>query len=180
VTASQPSAATLLDAFAERLRAVDGEVAVVPGVAAARDHIAGLCRASGGDIVATVEGIGYAPPGAGSAADADAQRIARAASGVSVARLGVAETGSVLLAPASRRDRLVAVLPPLHVVVLHATALCASLDAAAAQMGALLEGGGAYLTLVTGPSRTADIERVITVGAHGPRRLHVVVIEGGT
>ncbi len=171
------SAATLLHTFTQQLSAVDGEVAAVRGVAATRDLIATLCEEAGGDTVTTVEGVEFAP--AGAAADADAQRIARAGSGVSVARLGVAETGSVLLAPASRADRLVAVLPPLHLVVMRATTLCASLDDAAAQMGTLFGDGGAYLTLVTGPSRTADIERVITVGAHGPRRLRVVVVEDG-
>jgi L-lactate dehydrogenase complex protein LldG len=175
VTPRTSAAGTLLDAFTERVRAVDGEVAVTPGVAAARDHISALCAQAGGDVVATLEGLEFAP--AGAIGDADAQRIAGAGCGVSVARLGVAETGSVLLAPMSRRDRLVAVLPPLHIVVLHAATLCASLDDAAAQMSALLDGGGAYLTMVTGPSRTADIERVITVGAHGPRRLRVVVVE---
>jgi len=175
MTGPAASAAALLDSFAARLRAVDGEVEVVPGVAAARDHIAALCAQAGGEVVATAEGFELAP--AGAVGDADPPRIARAGSGVSVAELGVAETGSVLLAPASRRDRLVAVLPSLHVVVLHAAALCASLDDAAARMRVLLAGGRPYLTMVTGPSRTADIERVLTVGAHGPRRLRVVVVD---
>jgi L-lactate utilization protein LutC len=175
------TAATLLDAFAERLRAVDGEITVVPGgVAAARDHIVALCGAVDGETVATAEGLQFAPVAARGVADADTPSIARAASGVSVARLGVAETGSVLLAPATRRERLVAVLPGLHVVVLRLSALCASLDDATTHLESLLDGGSAYLTMVTGPSRTADIERVITIGAHGPRRLHVVALAGET
>ncbi len=168
-----PATAALLDAFAERLRAVDGEVSISSGVAATRDHIAALCTEAGGEVVASAEGLEFAPTGA--VAGADHARIAHAACGISVARLGVAETGSVLLAPASRGDRLVALLPPLHVVVLRESALCRSLDDAAAQMAPLLD-AGAYLSLVTGPSRTADIERVITVGAHGPRRVHVAVV----
>ena len=35
------------------------------------------------------------------------------------------------------------------------------------------------VNLITGPSRTADIEQTITLGAHGPRRLHIVIVEGG-
>ena len=165
--------AALLDTFAERLRAVDGEVATAAGVAAARDHITALCTEAGGGVVATEEAAPYAPPDAGRAAEPES--IARAACGISVARLGVAETGSVLLAPASRQDRLIAVLPPLHVVVLHNAVLYASLDDAAAEMRTLME-AGAYASLVTGPSRTADIERVITVGAHGPATVHVLLM----
>lgn len=166
----------LLDDFAAQLRAVDGGVDVVSGVAAARDHITRLCEQAGGAAVATAEAAQFAP--GASVADGDTARIAAAATGVSRALMGVAETGSVLLAPRSRQERLVSLLPPLHVVVLEAASLHASLDDAAQALRAASAQGIPYLTLVTGPSRTADIERVLTVGAHGPGRLHVVVVDG--
>ena len=147
----------------------------VAGVAAARDRIAALCAKAGGTAVATAAASAFAP-GAEVAGD-DVAPIVAASTGVSRALLGVAETGSVLLAPASRRERLVSLLPPQHVVVLDAATLLASLDDALLTMRSVLAAGTPYVSLVTGPSRTADIERVITVGAHGPRRLHVLVVE---
>ncbi|HXA29479.1 MAG TPA: LUD domain-containing protein [Candidatus Angelobacter sp.] len=168
----------LIEDFVTRLRAVDGSVDVVAGVPAARDRISALCAEAGGTAVATAAASSFAP-GAEVAGD-DLARIVAAATGVSHALLGVAETGSVLLAPASRRERLVSLLPPLHIVVLDAATLLASLDGAAAAMRSLMAAGAAYVSLVTGPSRTADIERVITVGAHGPRRVHVVVVGEGS
>jgi L-lactate dehydrogenase complex protein LldG len=165
----------VLDRFAARLREADGVVETVTGVDAARDHIARICEDAGGPAVAAVAASELAP-GAATVAG-DLAGILAASVGVSRAVLGVAETGSVLLAPASRHERLVALLPPVHVVVLDSTELRDSLNDAAPAMHALLDHGAPYLTLVSGPSRTADIERVITVGAHGPRRLHVLVVE---
>jgi L-lactate dehydrogenase complex protein LldG len=92
---------------------------------------------------------------------------------VSTALLGIAETGSVLLAPRTRWDRLLGVLARVHVVAVAETDVRASLD----DIAALAEGVDApYLSLVTGPTRTADIERVITIGAHGPAVLHVLLL----
>jgi L-lactate dehydrogenase complex protein LldG len=54
--------------------------------------------------------------------------------------------------------------------------LVASLDEALARIEGLVLDGHPYVTLMTGPSRTADIERALTVGVHGPRELHVVLV----
>jgi L-lactate utilization protein LutC len=87
----------------------------------------------------------------------------------------VAETGSVAVSwPREERgrallaDRLFLLVPEDQVV--------ASLDEALARIEALVREGRPYVTLMTGPSRTADIERALTVGVHGPRELHVVFV----
>ena len=98
--------------------------------------------------------------------------------GISVAAHGVAETGTLVVVD-PLEDRLVRMLSPKHVVLLAIDNLLPSLDEAAERMVALIASGAApYLTFITGPSRTADIEMSLTVGAHGPAELHIVVMGG--
>jgi L-lactate dehydrogenase complex protein LldG len=92
--------------------------------------------------------------------------------GLSMGRLAVAETGSVLLSEPSLEDRAVGMLTLAQATICPTAALVASLDDAAPLIRQLaLERGGAFTTLVTGPSRTADIERVLTVGVQGPGKV---------
>lgn len=96
--------------------------------------------------------------------------------GITSADYGVAETGTLALVTRPGQGRAVSLLPPVHVAVLDA-------DDVVAELGALFErvtADGAELpsalTFITGPSRTGDIELVLTVGVHGPKELHVVLL----
>jgi L-lactate dehydrogenase complex protein LldG len=102
----------------------------------------------------------------------------RADGGVSSATLGVAETGSVLLHSTSE-DRRVELCVDVHLVLLDVATLVPTLDPAFRVLRDLSALGRAYVTLVTGPSRSADIERQITIGVHGPRALHILLLERG-
>ena len=91
----------------------------------------------------------------------------------------VAQTGSVLLTAKSGGGRALSVLPVHHVVVARSAQLVPDLPAAFA----LLEKKYApnfpsFMTFITGPSRTGDIERVLVLGAHGPRKLTVILVGG--
>jgi L-lactate dehydrogenase complex protein LldG len=88
---------------------------------------------------------------------------------------GVAETGSVAVA-LPRADRGAALLAERLWLLVPANELVATLDEALARIESLVREGRPYVTLMTGPSRTADIERALTVGVHGPRELHVVLV----
>ncbi len=95
--------------------------------------------------------------------------------GLSVARAGIAETGSALMAESTLADRSVGMLPRVQAIVIPTRALLPSLDEAAPILRALaLAPGRNMVTLVTGPSRTADIERVLTVGVQGPGRVMIL------
>jgi L-lactate dehydrogenase complex protein LldG len=86
----------------------------------------------------------------------------------------------VLLGSNVTEDRLVGMLAQTHVVVIEASSIVASLDDMADELRRLTSPGPnqlRYCTMVTGPSRTADIERVLTVGVQGPRALHLIVVE---
>jgi L-lactate dehydrogenase complex protein LldG len=103
----------------------------------------------------------------------------RADAGISVAKLGVAETGSVLL-HSSSVDRRVEVCVDVHLVLLERSTLVPTLDTAFRALRDIAARPPAYASLVSGPSRSADIERQLTIGVHGPRELHVVVWQAAT
>ena len=98
--------------------------------------------------------------------------------GISLARMAVAETGSMLLAERTLADRSVSMLTLNNVIVCPTTALVASLDDVVEELAGLAQApGGSFVTLITGPSRTADIERVLTVGVQGPGRVMVTFVD---
>lgn len=95
---------------------------------------------------------------------------------ITLAELLVAQTGSVMVSAACG-GRGASIVAPVHIVVAKASQLVPTLDEAFAR---IRERGTAaqnsYLCLITGSSRTADIEKILVMGAHGPRRL-VVILE---
>ncbi len=100
-------------------------------------------------------------------------RLAEAAIGVTGAEAGLADTGSLVLLSGPGRSRIASLLPAVHVALLSQRRLQPSLAAFLARDRTIVERGN--LVLVTGPSRTADIEMILTRGVHGPRELHVVL-----
>jgi L-lactate dehydrogenase complex protein LldG len=118
---------------------------------------------------------------------ADAERdpaiLLTAEWGVSWAVCGVAETGSLVVHIDPPDARLTTMLPAVHAALLPETAIVESLeDGLLVTRDRILRlqraGRPSYLSWVTGPSRTADIERVLTIGVHGPRELHIVLVAG--
>jgi len=95
---------------------------------------------------------------------------------VTSAQAGIADTGTLVLIPSPHEPRTLSLVPPLHVAVLRASRLYASLPAA---MRALAPEADmpTNLLLVTGPSKTADIQQVLAYGAHGPKALVIVLVD---
>ena len=94
-----------------------------------------------------------------------------------VGLFAVAETGSVAVAlPRDERGRCL--LAERLWLLVSADELVPTLDIALERISGVVRSGRPYVTLMTGPSRTADIERALTVGVHGPRELHVVLVDG--
>ena len=105
--------------------------------------------------------------------------VADAPAGLSVAELAIAETGSVLLADNALEARVVGMLTLTHFVLVRKETLFPMLEDAGERLQKLTKTGSDqrhYLSLVTGPSRTADIERTLTIGVQGPKSLCVIVI----
>jgi L-lactate dehydrogenase complex protein LldG len=93
--------------------------------------------------------------------------------GVSTAIYGLADTGSVVLAASPEEPRARSLLPEVHVTLLAEDRILPGLEALFETVGADLPSS---LAIVTGPSRSADIEQKLAVGVHGPREVHVVLL----
>ena len=92
---------------------------------------------------------------------------------------GIAETGTLMLTSGPGTPSTLNFLPDTHVVVLHAGQVVAGYE----DGWDLVRAAGAMprtINFITGPSRTGDIEQRIQLGAHGPRRLHIILVEDGT
>jgi L-lactate dehydrogenase complex protein LldG len=95
--------------------------------------------------------------------------------GFTVARSGLAATGTLIIEPDAGSPRTVSLVPPLHVALIHASALHADLHAAVKTEG-WRAGMPTNLVMVSGPSKTSDIQQTLAYGAHGPRALWVVIV----
>ena len=105
--------------------------------------------------------------------------VADAPAGLSGAELAIAETGSVLLAENALEARVVSMLTLTHFVLVRQDTLVPMLDDAAPVLQQLAQTGTDqrhYMSFVTGPSRTADIERTLTIGVQGPKALCVIIV----
>ncbi|WEX08466.1 lactate utilization protein [Chelativorans sp. AA-79] len=100
--------------------------------------------------------------------------------GVSHAIAGVAETGTVVLQSGAANPTTVNFLPEHHIVVIDAKEIAGDLETVFSRIRQTFGKGKMPRTvnLITGPSRSGDIEQKLLLGAHGPRALHLVVVDG--
>lgn len=107
----------------------------------------------------------------------DAQELEKCDAGITECDALIAQTGGVVVTSRSTGGRALSVLPPHHVVVARRDQLVADLPAAFA----LLQQRYApdfpsMISFITGPSRTGDIERILVLGAHGPKKLTILCV----
>jgi L-lactate dehydrogenase complex protein LldG len=168
----------------EKLRAV---LVRVPDISAAADYLGGLVRAKDWQRVAwhenhLVEGaIAGVPCGTYRVDDAahpfDKNALEACDAGVTSCECLVAQTGSILVASATSGGRSLSVLPHAHVVIATIDQLVPTLADALSSVRAHHAGRlPSMLSFVTGPSRTGDIERILVLGAHGPKELFVILV----
>lgn len=98
--------------------------------------------------------------------------------GITSSEFLIAHTGSVMVSSALSGGRQLMVFPEIHIVIAKSSQLVDYLDGAyfgiAEKYGKQLP---SQITIITGPSRTADIEKTLVMGAHGPRELHVFILQ---
>jgi L-lactate dehydrogenase complex protein LldG len=96
--------------------------------------------------------------------------------GISGCECLVAQTGGILVTSASAGGRALSVLPPHHVVIATESQLVGDLVDAFSLLRARYPEIPSFLSFITGPSRTGDIERILVLGAHGPKKLTVLLV----
>jgi L-lactate dehydrogenase complex protein LldG len=98
--------------------------------------------------------------------------------GVTTAQAAIAESGTLVLESDKERHRLASLLPPVHIALVAAADIRATLGEALMLVRSNGSEMSRAITFITGPSRTADIELTLTIGVHGPKELYVIVNEG--
>ena len=106
-------------------------------------------------------------------------RLLKADVGITGADYAIAETGSCVIVGGKGVSRLVSLLPPIHVAVLKSNQILPSLDELFALRRETHLAGNPlrYMNIISGPSRSADIEQTLIKGMHGPRETHIVLLE---
>ena len=125
-----------------------------------------------GDAVGAAAELDWAAAGIAYAA-----RIANADDlvGVTGCFCAIGETGSLLLLSSSTTPKLNALLPETHICILSKARIVATMEDAFALLRAEVGALPRSTFIVSGPSRTADIEQTIVIGAHGPYRVHIIL-----
>ena len=107
------------------------------------------------------------------------RQMAQLSAGLIEAERLLADTGTCLIDCGSTQDRLLCYLPPACVVIARVSQLAEHMPAAwdeIARQTAEPDRRGEFV-LITGPSRTADIEKILILGVHGPKRLVVMLVD---
>lgn len=97
--------------------------------------------------------------------------------GFTICEHGIAETGSLVLNSNSENLRLATMVSEVHVAVLSKSKILATAYDLEKTLAKEMSDTPSYLAFITGASRTADIERVLALGVHGPLELHILLLE---
>ena len=123
------------------------------------------------DATGSPELVAYAGP-----VETFKERLFAVDAAVTSAAGAVADTGALILRPTAEEPRLMSLVPPIHIAVLRAEEIFATL-ADAMRAGNWPADMPANMLLISGPSKTADIELILAFGVHGPKELIVLVLE---
>ncbi len=102
------------------------------------------------------------------------QLAADSLAGISEMAYALADTGSLVADQTSINERLVSTLPAIHIAIVATANI---LEDKVAVFKKIRPENSGFIAFITGPSRTADIERVLTIGVHGPKRLVIVFVD---
>lgn len=152
-----------------------GRVSDAPAAAAA--YLAEQGIAGPAVVWPALAGLGWAK--AGLAVEARAPRFDESMGsdvvGITGAFCALAETGTLVLLSGAETPASTHLLPETHIAVLPASRIVADMEAAFALMRAEVGALPRAVNMVSGPSRTGDIEQTIVLGAHGPYRVHIII-----
>ncbi|MBE0461809.1 MAG: LUD domain-containing protein [Candidatus Aminicenantes bacterium] len=104
--------------------------------------------------------------------------------GISGTNLAIAESGTIVIVSNEGNARLVTSCPPVHIALVTTEKFVETMEQASTLIKALVMASSghkltAYVSFITGPSRTTDIEKELIVGAHGPKEVHIIILDNG-
>lgn len=182
------SQGVILQTMKEGAEKVQAVVNTMPGLAEAISHAVDLTVKEGGKTLAA-PGMDVTATAALKAACEEAgvtflepplrEDMGRIHTAFTWADHGIADTGTLVLNSNSEELRIATMLSETHVAVLPSEKVVPSMEDLTEYMTRHFEEGPGYVAFITGASRTADIERILTIGVHGPERLHILLLEGG-
>jgi L-lactate dehydrogenase complex protein LldG len=160
--------------FCSALEMLTGKPFIAGSYENARDYIESVIggRSAVSSDSPLLRACGVACP-----ATADSHRTACAEStvGLTGAAYALADTGSLVMLASSEEARLLSLLPPVHIAVIERRQILTGLDELLTKLP-LPADITSSMVLITGTSRTADIEQILVRGVHGPGELHVVIV----
>jgi L-lactate dehydrogenase complex protein LldG len=178
---------TLFESFKTRAEAVSAEVHHVTTKAGALDFITAFLHAervsdapqsravwAAGSILDGVDRARLAARVPGLTFDVTVEAAEASKVGISQLEWAIADTGTLVTDAAPVERRLVSALPVIHIAIVPTGAIVPDMPAVLERIHPKQSG---YISMITGPSRTADIERVLTIGVHGPSRLVIVFVD---
>jgi L-lactate dehydrogenase complex protein LldG len=186
VALAQPAASNVVELFKQNLEAVDGHCIIAHSKGEIADALTQIISALQKTKVRAqriaisdapelerlmhmtdleIEELGIAP-GASDIFSFDV--------GITTAQAAIAETGTLVLDSAGEHHRLVSLVPPVHIAIVDAATIYATLGETLTMLQSGKELSPA-ITFITGPSRTGDIELTLTIGVHGPQELYVII-----
>jgi L-lactate dehydrogenase complex protein LldG len=174
----------LEEVFIKNAEAVAAVVRPMAGLDEAMEYAVGLAKKAGPPILAAPgwgegpsrklgqicanEGVDFQTKGL-------RQRPNDIALGFTRAQYGLADTGTLVIDSASEDLRLATMLSQVHVAVLNPAKIKPDLQSMEEDLNQRMVSPPSYMAFITGASRTADIERVLTIGVHGPVELHILL-----
>lgn len=187
----------LIEALAKSAEGQGWQVHIAKDVERARQYIMGICREKSVRLAVrtshpvlerlkldesfTEAGIEVTTMArANGTSENEARNYAAEADiGVTGADYAIVETGSCVLQPRQGISRKTSLLPPVHIAVVESHEILETLDDLFTLWSLQVTKSGdfgSYLNIISGPSRTADIEQTIIVGVHGPKEVHLVLL----
>jgi L-lactate dehydrogenase complex protein LldG len=98
--------------------------------------------------------------------------------GFTICEAGIAKTGTLVINSSDENLRIATMLCDIHVAVVKASDIVGSASHLSCKLKDDMNSSSNYTAFITGASRTADIERTLAIGVHGPLELHIIILEG--
>lgn len=170
-----------IQSFRERIEALAGKTYLSASAKDAGDYVsrvvAGESAVASNALILRECGIDLFPGVQTGFADRDRLRAACSAArcGITGADYGLADTGTLVMLSSREEARLISLLPPVYIALIARERLLTGLDELLSILPHPAEQTSS-MVMITGPSRTADIEQILVRGVHGPGEIHVVVL----